>query len=52
MSNLSLEEKIKRFPVHVMTRVTGWFVNKDAFNPGKVAEFDDRIYYDIDKATK
>jgi len=45
MSNLSLEEKIKRFPAYSMTRVTGWLVPKHAMNPGKVAEFNDRKYY-------
>jgi len=47
MSNLSLEEKIRRFPAYAMTRVTGWYVNKSAFNPGKVAEFNDRVYYKL-----
>jgi len=45
MSKLSLLEKIKRFPAYSMTRVTGWYVNKSAMNPGKQAEFNDRVYY-------
>lgn len=44
---LTLEEKIKRFPAYAMSRVTGWFVNKSAMNKGKQAEFNDRVYYKI-----
>lgn len=46
-NNLTLEEKIKRFPAYSMTRVTGWYVNKSVMNLGKQAEFNDRVYYKI-----
>lgn len=52
MSNLTLAEKIRRFPAYSMTRVTGWYVNRSAMNPGKQAEFNDRKYYDIKKSSK
>lgn len=37
----------KRTLCQVMTRVTGWFVNKSAFNPGKEAEDRDRVRFKI-----
>jgi len=52
MSSLTLEEKIKIFPAYSMTRVTGWYVNKSAMNPGKQAEFNDRVYYSNKKLSK
>lgn len=30
----------------VMTRVNGWYVDKKASNPGKQAEYADRVNYD------
>lgn len=48
---MTLEEKIKAYPAYSMTRVTGWYVNKSAMNPGKQAEFNDRQFYSNEKAT-
>jgi len=45
MSNLSIEEKIKRFPTQIYSRVCGWLVPRHAMNPGKLAEFKDRKYF-------
>lgn len=42
MSNLSLEEKIKRFPVICYTRCVGWITPIKNFNKGKAAEYKDR----------
>jgi hypothetical protein len=42
MSNLSLEEKIKRFPVICYTRCVGWITPIKNFNIGKLAEWNDR----------
>jgi hypothetical protein len=51
MFKLTVEEREelrkKRTACNVMTRVTGWFVNKSAFNPGKAAEDNDRVHYKI-----
>jgi hypothetical protein len=49
---MTIEEKIKKFPAYAMTRVTGWYVNKSAMNPGKQAEFNDRKFYSNKIATK
>ncbi len=49
---MSIEEKIAKYPAYSMTRVTGWYVNKSAMNPGKQAEFNDRKYYSNEIATK
>ncbi|NTU69322.1 hypothetical protein HGB13_00620 [bacterium] len=43
---------LKRQICLVYTRVTGWMVPKSSMNPGKVAEFNDRKYYDGKKAAK
>lgn len=37
----------KRTRCQVLTRVTGWLVNKSAFNPGKEAEDRDRVRFII-----
>lgn len=47
MSNLSIEEKIKRFPVICYSRVVGWFTPVKNFNPGKAAEYKDRKVYKL-----
>ena len=49
MSNLTLEEKIKRFPVVCYSRVVGWFTPIKNFNPGKQSEYKDRKEYKIKK---
>jgi hypothetical protein len=36
----------ERQPCIVMTRVNGWYVDKKASNPGKQAEYADRLTYD------
>jgi len=48
MSNLSEEEKIKRFPVDCYTRTVGWFAATKSFNPGKLSEWQDRKKYELD----
>ena len=47
MSNLSLEEKIKRFPVICYSRVVGWLTPIHNWNKGKQAEFDQRKAFNI-----
>jgi anaerobic ribonucleoside-triphosphate reductase len=49
MSNLSLAEKIEKFPVTCYSRVVGWFTPVKNFNPGKAAEFKDRVFFKVDK---
>lgn len=46
MNNLSLEEKIKRFPVTCYSRVVGWITPLQRWNKGKASEYKDRIEYD------
>jgi anaerobic ribonucleoside-triphosphate reductase len=45
MNNLSLEEKIKRFPVTCYSRVVGWLTPTHNWNPGKQSEWSDRKEY-------
>lgn len=52
MSNLSLAEKINKFPVICYSRVVGWMTPVKNFNPGKIAEFNDRKWYSNKIATK
>lgn len=47
MSNLSLEEKIEMFPVICYSRVVGWLTPVKNYNPGKKAEYDDRVTYEV-----
>lgn len=47
MSNLSLEEKIKRFPVICYSRVVGWLTPVHNYNPGKAAEYKDRKVFKL-----
>lgn len=49
MSNLSLEEKMKLFPVQVYSRVVGWMTPLKNWNPGKKSEWEQRKEYDYDK---
>ena len=51
MSNLTLEEKIKRFPVLTYARVCGWLSPTANFNDGKNAERLDRVNFIIDNKT-
>ncbi|GAB1444169.1 hypothetical protein MASR2M39_30150 [Ignavibacteriales bacterium] len=44
-SNLSLEEKIKRFPVQCYSRVVGWMTPLNNWNPGKQSEWLERKVY-------
>lgn len=39
---MTLEEKIKAFPVICYTRVVGWLTPTKSFNPGKLSEWKDR----------
>ena len=45
MSNLSVEEKRKRFPVICYSRVVGQLTPIKNYNPGKAAEFKDRVTF-------
>jgi len=47
MSNLTLEEKIKRFPTTVYSRVVGWLTPVKNYNPGKASEYKDRKTFKI-----
>ena len=47
MSNLTLEEKIKMFPVTVYDRVVGWLTPVRNFNKGKAQERMDRKQFKI-----
>ena len=42
---MTLEEKIKAFPVLCYTRVCGWLAPTSAFNKGKAQEYKDRVEY-------
>lgn len=52
MSKLTLEEKIKRFPTQIYSRVCGWLVPRHAMNPGKQAERKDMKVYNLKKSSK
>jgi len=45
MTNLTLEEKIKRFPVICYSRVVGWLTPTKNYNPGKVSEWKQRVFF-------
>jgi len=47
MSKLTLEEKIKRFPVLCYTRCVGWYTPVKNFNPGKLSECKDRLKFKV-----
>jgi anaerobic ribonucleoside-triphosphate reductase len=49
MKKLSLEEKIKRFPVICYSRVVGWLTPVRNYNPGKAQEYKDRKVFKIKK---
>ena len=44
---LTLEEKIKRFPVICYSRVVGWLTPVKNYNPGKTSEYNDRKTFKI-----
>ena len=46
---MTLEEKIKAFPVICYTRCVGWITPIKNFNRGKTAEQKDRINFKIDE---
>jgi hypothetical protein len=46
-NNLTLEEKIKRFPVDCYSRCVGWFTSTKNWNPGKLSEWKDRIKFKL-----
>jgi hypothetical protein len=45
-----MENTKQRQICQVMTRVNGWLVSKDSSNPGKQAEYADRVMYSYDIA--
>ena len=47
MKELTLEEKIKAFPVEVYDRVVGWWSARSNMNLGKQAEKNDLKRYKI-----
>ena len=47
MSNLSIEEKIKKFPVDCYSRCVGWMTPTKNWNLGKIAEWRDRVKFEI-----
>jgi len=49
---MTIEEKIKAFPVIVMDRVVGWWADRNSMNKGKVAEKKDLIRYKFDLTKK
>ncbi len=49
MSNLSLEEKIKRFPTIIFSRVVGWYSPLMNWNKGKQEEFKDRTPFELNQ---
>lgn len=46
---MTLEEKIKAFPVINYDRVVGWWAAISSMNKGKVAEKNDLLRYKFDK---
>lgn len=42
----------KRQPVICMTRVCGWYVDKNSSNKGKQSEYSDRLEYSPSKFSK
>lgn len=50
MNNLTVEEKIKLFPVLTYSRVCGWIVPYQSMNPGKRSERADMKHYNVDIA--
>ncbi len=44
---LTLEEKIKMFPVICYSRIVGWLVPTKNFNLGKKSEREDRVNFII-----
>lgn len=49
MDDKLLQEKIKRFPVQVYSRVVGWLSPVERYNPGKAAEYNNRKTYKINE---
>lgn len=47
MNNLTLEEKMKMFPVLTYSRVCGWIVPYQSMNPGKTSERKAMKHYDV-----
>lgn len=47
INDMTLEEKIKAFPVICYTRCVGWFTPTKNFNPGKAAEWNARKKFDL-----
>jgi len=47
MSELSLEQKIKKFPVICYSRIVGWLTPVVNWNKGKYEEFKARVPFDI-----
>jgi len=46
---MTLEEKIRRFPVDTYSRVVGWITPTKNWNKGKQAEYPDRKTYKMIK---
>ncbi len=47
---MTIEEKIKAFPTIIYSRVVGWMTPTQNFNKGKIAEYNDRKVYKINKS--
>lgn len=45
---MTIEEKIKAFPVEIYDRVVGWWSARSSMNKGKQAEKNDLLRYKFD----
>jgi anaerobic ribonucleoside-triphosphate reductase len=46
------DKNVKRTICQVFSRCCGWYVSKSAGNPGKQAEYQDRVEFIVEKKIK